>query len=220
LISGVDVTDLAALGFSEKVIVETIVSTYDIDGRPNAAPMGVEAQDMQHVFVRPYLPSSTYRNLHLKKCAVINITSNPELYYRTAFKDNFEGGVPLEWFEKAEFVDAPRLAMADGFIEVSVEEERDLDGGRCEVLCKVRSIIAPEKPPMAYCRAVFATIEAIIHATRLAPLMASGREEEAHRLVKLIEHYRGIVDRVAPGSRYSEIMDNLMRMADFRGGES
>ena len=208
-------TALVTLGLSKKVIVEAVISTYDIDGRPNAAPMGVEARDMQHVFVRPYLQSSTYRNLHLKKCAVINITSNPEVYYRTAFKDNFEGGVPLEWFDKAELVDAPRLVIADGFIEVSVQEERNLGGGRCEFLCEVRSIKAPEKPPMAYCRAVFATIEAIIHATRLAPLMASGRKEEAHRLVKLIEYYRGIVDRVAPGSRYSEIVNDLTRMVDF-----
>jgi hypothetical protein len=211
-------TNLAALGFLKRVIMEAIISTYYADGRPNAAPMGVEAQDAQHVFVRPYISSSTCKNLHLKRCAVINITSNPEVYYRTAFKENFEGGVPLEWFEKAKFVDAPRLVVADGFIEVSVKEIKDLGEERCEVLCEIRFIEAPKKPPTVYCRAVFATIEAIIHATRIAPLMASGRKREAHRLVKLINYYHEIVDRVAPGSRYSEIMNDLTRVVGFGGG--
>ncbi|MEM3678094.1 MAG: DUF447 family protein [Candidatus Bathyarchaeia archaeon] len=197
--------------------MEAIVSTYNADGGANAAPMGVEAQDKRHVSIRPYISSSTYRNLRLRRCAVINITSEPELYYRTALNDNFRDELPSEWFEKAEFVDAPRLRVADGFIEVSVEDEKDLDGGRCEILCEVRSIKALKKPPTAYCRAVFATIEAVIHATRVEPLIASGRRGEAYRLIELIDHYRGIVDRVAPRSRYSEIMRNLMDMMNFKG---
>ncbi|MGC8961659.1 MAG: DUF447 domain-containing protein [Candidatus Bathyarchaeia archaeon] len=205
---------LVDLGFSKRVIVEAIVSTYSVDGGVNAAPMGVEAHGPKHVSIRPYISSSTYKNLRLKRYAVINITSDPELYYRTAFKNSSKDGLPPGWFERAEFVDAPRLRRADGFVEVSVKSEKGLDEGRCEVLCEVRYIKAPKKSPTAYCRAVFATIEAIIHATRVEPLMASGRREEVYRLIKLIDYYRGIVERVAPRSRYSEIIRGLMDMMD------
>ena len=34
-------TNLDDLGFLKGSIGETIVSTYDVDGQPNAAPMGV-----------------------------------------------------------------------------------------------------------------------------------------------------------------------------------
>src|SRR4030042_727868 len=73
----------------------------------------------------------TYKNLQRKRCAVINVTSNAELFFRTAFKEaNNDGEMPLEWFEKAETVDAPRLRMADAFIEVNVVKISPLDAER------------------------------------------------------------------------------------------
>lgn len=129
---GLSMNNLAILGFSKKTIMETIVSTYNVEGPPNAAPMGVETEDMQRIVIRPYTSSLTYKNLQLKTCAVINVTSNPELYYRTAFKEVNPGGrVPGEWFGKAEAVDAPRLLLADAFIEVSVLNIKSLRGLGC-----------------------------------------------------------------------------------------
>ena len=42
---------LVDLGFSKGTIVETIVSTYNRDGKPNAAPMGVATIDDEHLSV-------------------------------------------------------------------------------------------------------------------------------------------------------------------------
>lgn len=202
---------LTSLGFLKNVIVEAIVSTYNADGQPNAAPMGVKTEDATHVVIRPYISTLTYKNLQSKKCAVINVTSNPELYYRTAFKEaNLEANT-IEWFENAEIVDAPRLRMADAFVEVSVAYIKSLDAERVEVLCNVQLIKAPSLLPKAYCRATFATIEAIIHATRVKVFLAGDRRmrEQAYKLIELIEHYNALVNRVAPQSRYSRIMADL-----------
>ncbi len=204
--------NLASLGFLKNAIVETIVSTYNANGQPTAAPMGVKTGDMKHIVIRPYTSTLTYKNLQSKRCAVINVTSNPELYYRTAFKEaNPEGKIPPEWFEKAETVDAPRLRMADAFVEVSVAYIKSSRAERAEVLCDVKLVKAPSLLPKAYCRATFATIEAIIHATRVKLFLAGDRQkqEQAHRLIELIQHYNAVVNRVAPKSRHSTIMADL-----------
>ena len=204
--------DLTSLGFFKNTIVETIVSTYSANGQPNAAPMGVKTEDTKHIVIRPYTSTLTYINLQSKKCAVINVSSNPELFYRTAFKEtNPEGKIPTDWFEKAETVAAPRLRMADAFIEVSVVDLRLSGLERAEVLCDVKLIKASSLLPKVYCRATFATIEAIIHATRVKLSLTGDRQkqEQARRLKELIEHYNAVVNRIAPNSRYSAIMTDL-----------
>ena len=204
--------NLASLGFLKNAIMETIVSTYNANGQPTAAPMGVKTEDIKHIVIRPYTSTLAYTNLQSKRCAVINVTSNPELYYRTAFKEaNPEGKIPPGWFEKAETVDAPRLQMADAFVEVSVVDTKSLGAERAEVLCDIQLIKASSLLPKAYCRATFATIEAIIHATRVKLFLAGDRQkqEQAHRLIELIQHYNAVVNRVAPKSRHSTIMADL-----------
>lgn len=208
---------LADLGFSKGIIAETIVTTYNIDGLPNAAPMGVIMENEQLILIRPYTSSLTYRNLQSKKCAVINITSNPEVFYRTAFKEaNPDGKVPKEWFEKAETVNAPRLQIADATIEISVEAIVPISTERTEAVCTVKLIKATNLLPKAYCRALFATLEAIIHATRVKVFLAGDEKQkkQASKLLQTIGIYRDVVHRVAPNSRYSEIMADLTRMLD------
>lgn len=204
--------NLTNLGFSKGAIMETIVSTYSRDGQPNAAPMGVKIDDTQHIVIRPYISSLTYKNLQSKRCAVINVTSNPELYYLTTFKEaNPDGEIPLEWFRKAETIDAPRLWMADATVEVSVKEIKSLSTERAKILCDVRLVKASKLLPKAYCRAAFATIEAIIHTTRVKLFLSNNKQEEAYRLIELIEHYNSLVNRITPNSRYSEIMADLVK---------
>lgn len=205
-------TKLTDLGFLKGVVAETIVSTYDMNGQPNAAPMGVTTENTQRIVIRPYTSSSTYKNIQSKRCAVVNLTSDPELYYRTAFKEaNPERRIPPGWFVKAGTVGAPRLRMADAFIEVSIVKIRSFGVGRAEILCNVEVIEASRFLPKAYCRASFATIEAIIHATRVKIFLTRDRreQEQAHKLIELIEHYNVVVNHVAPNSRYSEIMAEL-----------
>jgi hypothetical protein len=216
-------TNLADLGFSKGLIAETVVSTYNMQGQPNAAPMGVTMENTQRLALRIYTSSLTYRNLQAKRCAVVNVTSDPEIFYRTAFKEaNPKGMVPLEWFEKAETVDAPRLRAADAHVEVAVADMVPFDAERAKVTCAVKLVQASNVLPRAYCRASFATIEAIIHATRVKAFLTRADEqkrEQALKLMETIKQCRDVVNRVAPNSRYSETMADLSRRIDsWRAG--
>jgi hypothetical protein len=213
-------TKLADLGFQKGVIVETVVSTYGEDGKPNAAPMGVVMEDPQRIVIRPHTSSLTYKNLQSKRCAVVNVTSDPELFYRTAFKEANPGGnVPQEWFEKAEVVDAPRLRMADAFIEISVADVTSLGAEKVEAACDIKLVKAARILPKVYCRALFATVEAIIHATRIKTFLTSDKQEQVSKLLETIGICRDVVNRVAPNSPYAEIMADLTRMVDSWKGQ-
>lgn len=211
-------TTLTDLGFSKRVIVETIVSAYSVDGQPNAAPMGATMESPQRMILRIYTSSLTYKNLQSKKCAVVNVTSDPDVFYRTAFKEaNPNGRLPQEWFEKAKTVDAPRLRTADAHIEVAVADIKPFDAERAEVTCEVKLVQVSSVLPKAYCRALSATIEAIIHATRVKAFLTHAdrqKREQALKLLEKIRQCRNVVNRVAPRSRYSEIMADLNQRAD------
>ena len=209
-------TKLADLGFQKGVIVETVVSTYNADGTLNAAPMGVTMENAQQVTIRLFTTSSTYKNLKTKKCAVINVTCDIDVFYRTAFKEtNLKSTVPPEWFEKAETVESPRLRRADAFIEVSVADIKPLVDEKAEAFCDVKLVKASTgNLPKAYCRAFSATLEAIIHATRVKKFLSGSKEQQkqAMKLLETIGNCRDIVNRVAPNSCYSEIMTDLDKM--------
>jgi hypothetical protein len=215
-------TTLADLGFSKGAIVETVVSTYNADGQPNAAPMGVTMESPQRLTLRIYTSSLTYENLKSNRCAVVNVTSDPEVFYKTAFKEsNPNGRLPLEWVEKADIVDAPRLRKAEAHIEVAVEDIASFDAERAEVLFDVKRVQSLAVLPKAYCRASFATIEAVIHATRVKAFIRhsdSQKREQALKLFDIIRMYREVVSRVAPNSRSDEIMADLTRRVEaWRG---
>ena len=211
-------TTLTDLGFSKGAIVETVVSTYSADGQPNAAPMGVTMENSQRMAFRIYTSALTYRNLQAKRCAVVNVTSNPEVFYRTAFKEaNPNGKLPLDWFGKAETVDAPSLRGAEAHIEVAVTDMAPFDSERAEVSCDVKHIQASPAFPKVYCRAVFATIEAVVHATRVKVFLTHPDEQKREQALKLLETIKGyheLVNRVAPNSRSAGIMADLTQRAE------
>lgn len=205
-------TSLEDLGFLKGSIGETIVSTYDAKGQPTAAPMGVVTKNNEQLVIRPFMTSLTYKNLQATRCAVVNVTSNPELFYLTAFKEaNPDGKVPPDLFEKAKCVDAPKLRDAETFVEVTVAKAGSFNGDREEFLCDVQVVEAIKALPKVYCRAQFATIEAIVHATRIKPFLKGTKQEQerAFRLIELVNMCEDVVSRTAPNSCYSKIMADL-----------
>lgn len=201
--------DLKPPGLVKGMIFESIVTTYSIDETPNAAPMGIESEDSKHIIIRPFKSTKTYQNLKNRGCAVINFIVEPTTFYKTAFKDeNIDPDYFNNFFEKASVVDAPRLKKVDGFLEVSVLEERGTERPRFRCSIDYWKILASSFKP--YCRGVFATMEAIIYATKIREFLAQGNKKKARRLIELIEHYRYLINRVAPKSKYSNVIEEIM----------
>jgi hypothetical protein len=207
---------LTDLGFSKSVIAETVVSTYDKETKPNAAPMGILMEDEQHLAITLFNSSTTFSNIKANRCAVVNLTSNIEIFYKTAFKEaNPAGKLPLDWFEKAEGVNAPRLCLADASIEVSVEELLVINAQKTSARFKLEMIQAAPKYPQVHSRAMSQTLEAIIHATRVRALANDETQvENAKHLFGMIDDCNKVVSRVAPNSLYTSVMADLMQRID------
>jgi hypothetical protein len=207
---------LTDLGFSKGMIAECVVSTYNIDGKPDAAPMGVIMEDEQQLIINFFNSSITCSNIKANRCAVVNLTSNIELFYKTAFKEaNPDGKLPQGWFEKAKAVNAPKLRFADATIDVSVIDITPIGTVKTKAICNVDLVQATRKFPRVYSRAMDATLEAIIHATRVkAFLNDEGKRERVSKLLSLIDNCDDVVNRVAPTSVYSSVMADLMKRID------
>ncbi|MEM3096527.1 MAG: DUF447 family protein [Nitrososphaerota archaeon] len=194
--------NLAELGFPKNCILETIVSTYSDETKPHAAPMGVSTIDGETLLIKPYKTTQTYGNLVSMGCAVINVTSDPVLFYRSLFREGLR-------FRKAVMVEAPALVDADGWVEVEVGQWRDLGDERVVFSCLVRGAELRDVVARPYSRAVHAVMESVIHSTRIPIFLKTERRGEALRLVELVRWYKSIVERVAPATVYAEIMDRL-----------
>jgi uncharacterized protein len=199
------------LGFSKGIIFETIVSTFNESGTPNAAPMGVITEDDQTLSLNMFNSSQTIHNIKASGCAVINLTSDITIFYRSTFKEvNPDGKLPLEWFEKAESVNAPKLRWADATLDVSVTHIQLVGRDKSKLQCEVEKVTATKQYPQPICRAMALTLEAIIHASRIkAFAVDSSKQEEVHKLLGLIENCSEVVNRVAPKSTYTVVMADL-----------
>jgi len=202
---------LTDLGFSKGIIFETIVSTFDEAKTPNAAPMGVIMEDEQTLSLNIFNSSLTSHNLEASRCAVINLTSDIAIFYRSTFKEaNPDRKLPLEWFEKSERVNAPKLRKADATADISVTRIQQVGMDKNRIQCKIEKVTATKQYPQLNCRAMALTLEAIIHATRVKAFATDpSKQEEVHKLLGLIENYSEVVNRVAPKSTYSAVMADL-----------
>jgi hypothetical protein len=204
------------LGFVKGPIFETIVSTYNPNGTANAAPMGATMQDPQTLSLNIFNSSQTSHNLKTSKSAVINLTSNIEVFYKTAFKEsNPNGQLPQEWFEKAEIVNAPQLRFADATVNVSLGSMEPVGAEKTKFSCNIQQINAVKRCPQVYCRAMSATVEAIVHATRVKAFADDEKEQKnVNKLLEKIADCNNVVNRVAPNSTYSATMADLMARID------
>lgn len=202
---------LSMLGMKRNRIYETIVSTYDCNGKTTAAPMGLIALDANTFLIRPYMSSSVYENIHETGCGVVNITTSPELFYRTTFKNEKRHlVVPKKWFIQAKTVHAPRIKSAAAYIEFVVKRLEYENHDRARFTCKSTLVEARKSFPQAYCRSTYALIECLIHATRIKVFLSDGRRGEAEKLIKLVEQYKQLTDRVAPGSKDLQVMIEIL----------
>ena len=203
---------LGTLGMRNKHIYETIVSTYDSNRKPTVAPMGIVVIGRERFLIRPFKATATFRNLLAAKCGVVNVTSSPEMFYRTTFKR--EGPhlkIPSNRFRPGKAVQAPRVRSAEAHIEFTVSRLEEESEDRARLTCKVQTIESRRMFPQAYCRANFALIECIIHSTRIGPYLSDGRVGEAEELKHLVDYYKDLTQRVAPGSSEVQMIANVVR---------
>ena len=177
-------------------ITETVATTRDEDGTPNAAPMGVLKQE-EDVYARLWEGSTTLGNGRATNEVVVNFTRDPVVYVEAALGDG-DGNRGVDGF-----VTDGRLRDADGWVRCGAEripdEEDREEVTRWRLTERERNI--EERVLFAHSRGFSSVIEATVHATRL---------EFKPELRELIEHHLEVA-RKCGGKREREAADLLER---------
>jgi uncharacterized protein len=77
------------------VIIESIVTSMDPSGTVNFAPMGVEWGE-DHLVLKPFLETTTFRNLSATRTAVVNLTDDVMLFAQAAISSASYPAFPAE----------------------------------------------------------------------------------------------------------------------------
>jgi hypothetical protein len=160
------------------MIIETIFSTLDENGRPNFAPMGVEWGE-ELLTVRPYRNTRTYLNLISSGYGVANLSDNALAFVKCGLYKEVLPNFPAKIIPGAIFYEACSWRE----MEV-ISEHRS--GERAEVQCLVLHR-GRKKDFTGFCRAANAVIEAAILATRFFLYNRETMEEKLNYYMNIIE---------------------------------
>ena len=174
------------------MIIETIVTSLAEDGTVNFAPMGVEWGE-EGIVLKPFLETTTFRNLSSTRAAVVNLTDDVMLFARGAISSPSFPASP------ARVVRGVVLDAACSWREVEVTAiDATPPRSRIDTRVRHREI---RREFLGFNRARHAVLEAAILATRTHLLPAEQIRAEFERL-------QVIVDKTA-GPREQEAMAML-----------
>ena len=181
------------------MIIESIVTTVDANGSINFAPMGVEWGD-ETIVLKPFLETTTFRNLNATGVAVVNLTDDAMLFAQGAISSPQFPSIP------ATIVKGAVLEAACSWRELRVVTI-DATPPRSRIEAQVVHR-GTRREFIGFNRARHAVLEAAILATRTHLLPAEQIREEYARL-------QVVVDKTA-GPREREAMDLLTQYVRSR----
>ena len=181
------------------MIIESIVTTVDANGSINFAPMGVEWGD-ETIVLKPFLETTTFRNLNATGVAVVNLTDDAMLFAQGAISSPQFPSIP------ATIVKGAVLEAACSWRELRVVTI-DATPPRSRIEARVVHR-GTRREFIGFNRARHAVLEAAILATRTHLLPAEQIREEYARL-------QVVVDKTA-GPREREAMDLLTQYVRSR----
>jgi hypothetical protein len=172
------------------VIIETIVTTLDADGAVNIAPMGVEwTGGDEPPILKPFLETSTYRNVIAARVAVVNLIDDVRVFARAAISNPSYPVVP------ASVVRGVVLEAACSWRELQV---RSIDStpprSRIETEVVHRGF---RREFIGFNRARHAVLETAIYATRVHMLARDFLEAELARLQVIVDKTAGPAEQEA-----------------------
>lgn len=166
------------------MIIETIVTTTDANGVVNIAPMGVDwTGGDEPPVLKPFLETTTYRNVSATGVAVVNLIDDVRVFARAAISNPDYPVVP------AVVVHGVALAAACSWRELRVESiDSTPPRSRIETNIVHREF---RREFVGFNRARHAVLEAAIYATRVHMLARDFLETELVRLQVIVDKTAG-----------------------------
>ncbi|MGH7631882.1 MAG: DUF447 domain-containing protein [Gemmatimonadales bacterium] len=182
------------------MIIESIVTTMDHAGTINFAPMGVEWGE-ETVVLKPFLETTTFRNLRATGAAVVNLTDDVLLFARSAI-----ASPQFPWTPAA----AVRGAVLEAACSWREVEATAIDATPPRSRIETRVVHrGTRRDFVGFNRARHAVLEAAILATRTHLLPAQQIRDELARLVVPVDKTAGPREREAWNLLRDYVADRL-----------
>ena len=170
------------------MIIESIVTTMDPEGRVNFAPMGVEWGE-ETIVVKPFLETATFRNLRDTGAAVVNLTDDVLLFARAAISN-------------PQYPTTPAVRVRGAVLEAACSwrelEVRAIDDTPPRSRIETAVVHAGfRREFLGFNRARNAVLEAAILATRTHLLPAQQLRDDLQRLQVIVDKTAGPREREA-----------------------
>lgn len=217
---------LKDIGLSEESPAEIVLTTFGPNGVPHASTMGAISSGKSKILLRIFTDTSTFKNIDLSRAAVMNVVRDAELLARLALGDLLNK--PALSFESSKRVNAPRLRGAGAFVEIEIKNLRTEQisdklgtSGVAHIEAEVKCIDIQTPGVRAFKRSESFVIQAAVLATKIIEAMRKGKVEIAREIFREIVGYKKKCERIAPGSKDScvitEIVDSLGRRFGWQG---
>jgi len=194
--------------FQPNIIYEGIITFEKEDGSPHMASMGFSFNDEFEMVIRPFKDTQSYKYIKMKKKAVMNVVNDVELFFKATY-----GEFSLEEFQPSYKLKVPRLKSSNLYIEVQLKDIKE-DGVRANFILEPVYVYAKKVYERPFTRVEFAVIETLIHSTRVKVFLNMKLYDELERMISLIDHYEKLVRRIAPNTKYQEIMDKISKIVE------
>ena len=170
------------------MILETIVTTVDAGGSINFAPMGVE-WDEETIVLKPFLETTTFRNVSATGAAVVNLTDDAMLFAQGAISSPQFPSFPAS-VVRGVVLDAVCSWRELEVVAIDATPPRS----RIDTRVVYRGV---RREFIGFNRARHAVLEAAILATRTHLLPAEQIQEEYARLQIIVDKTAGPREREA-----------------------
>lgn len=159
--------DLYSVGMERGLLYETIVTTRNPDGTPNAAPIGVICKEAQEVVVYLHQGSRTFDNVRCEKRFCVNILRDPMIFVEATIGnlDNAKFQTHGQDFS---------IKGAEAFFSVEVTSEKlvqrndHLGTSTLNVVkARVQDVNKNQEHVNPLNRAIYGIIEALVYLSRI-----------------------------------------------------
>ncbi len=205
---------LSKLGLEKGRICEVVVTTYNANGTPNSAAMGVYSNGKNMVFLKVHSETDTAKNILREKCFVVNIIYDPIVFLKSALLGRNDAGkiIEIKDVNKSK-INSPYITNANAYIEVQLDKYRKFTKfdklGRADVYLfsgKVLRVNVLKPYPVAFNRGIGAVVEISI-------LLSRGKYSE-------VVDYLRIARRCLSNREYREVIDFISKYLHSRGVEN
>ena len=195
---------LSILGFTENCIVETLLVSSNPDGSPNIAPMGITRCE-DSLIVKAYKTSQTYENLSRGGSVSVNVSSDPLMFLKTAFKQEY--GQPPELVIKA-----------DAVIQADITGHIHEDNIRASFKLSPINIEIKNTTPKVFSRGRAIAIDLIINATRLQVHTEEKRDLEVMIIADKMRENIEIINKVSmEGTAEQKVVEAIRSLSNKWG---